>query len=103
MSVQQFTLVTIEQGRIHRIHPWNGDQQSQLVSLSRQTQIFTRPQSSKMGKHYSERLNLRIVAEPPMPTQAEQGRIFRELHQRDHAFIIPNPWDVGTARLLQSL
>ena len=38
-----------------------------------------------------------------MPTQAEKGKIFRELHQRDHAFIIPNPWDVGTARLLQSL
>ena len=38
-----------------------------------------------------------------MPTQAEKGRLFRKLHQRDHAFIIPNPWDVGTARLLQSL
>jgi len=38
-----------------------------------------------------------------MPTQAENGRIFRELHRRDSAFIIPNPWDVGTARLLQSL
>jgi 2-methylisocitrate lyase-like PEP mutase family enzyme len=38
-----------------------------------------------------------------MPTQAEKGTIFRALHQRDHAFIIPNPWDVGTARLLQLL
>src|SRR5438034_8943984 len=38
-----------------------------------------------------------------MATQAEKGRTFRRLHQRDHAFIIPNPWDVGTARLLQSL
>jgi 2-methylisocitrate lyase-like PEP mutase family enzyme len=38
-----------------------------------------------------------------MPTQAEKGATFRELHRRDHAFIIPNPWDVGTARLLQLL
>jgi 2-methylisocitrate lyase-like PEP mutase family enzyme len=38
-----------------------------------------------------------------MASQAEKGRAFRALHQRDHAFIIPNPWDVGTARLLQSL
>jgi 2-methylisocitrate lyase-like PEP mutase family enzyme len=38
-----------------------------------------------------------------MPTQAEKARIFRVLHARDSAFIIPNPWDVGTARLLASL
>ena len=36
-------------------------------------------------------------------TQAEKGRLFRELHQRDGAFIIPNPWDTGTARLLAHL
>ena len=35
-----------------------------------------------------------------MATQAEKGAHFRTLHQRDRAFIIPNPWDVGTARLL---
>jgi 2-methylisocitrate lyase-like PEP mutase family enzyme len=38
-----------------------------------------------------------------MKTQAEKGKIFRELHERDHAFIIPNPWDVGTARMLEKL
>jgi 2-methylisocitrate lyase-like PEP mutase family enzyme len=38
-----------------------------------------------------------------MATQAEKGTIFRALHQRDHAFIIPNPWDVGTTRLLNRL
>src|SRR5947209_17784407 len=38
-----------------------------------------------------------------MATQAEKGTTFRALHQRDRAFIIPNPWDAGTARLLQSL
>jgi 2-methylisocitrate lyase-like PEP mutase family enzyme len=33
-------------------------------------------------------------------TQSEKGRAFRALHERDRAFIIPNPWDVGSARLL---
>ncbi len=36
-------------------------------------------------------------------TQTDKGRAFRLLHQRDGAFIIPNPWDVGTARLLAHL
>jgi len=38
-----------------------------------------------------------------MPTQSEKGLLFRSLHGRDRAFIIPNPWDVGTARLLAHL
>jgi 2-methylisocitrate lyase-like PEP mutase family enzyme len=38
-----------------------------------------------------------------VPTQAEKAATFRSLHARDHAFIIPNPWDVGTARLLAGL
>ena len=38
-----------------------------------------------------------------MRTQAEKGSTFRALHERDSAFIIPNPWDVGTARLLARL
>jgi 2-methylisocitrate lyase-like PEP mutase family enzyme len=38
-----------------------------------------------------------------MLTQTEKGRLFRSLHQREHAFIIPNPWDLGTARLLAHL
>ncbi|NGM86385.1 isocitrate lyase/phosphoenolpyruvate mutase family protein [Parapusillimonas sp. SGNA-6] len=35
--------------------------------------------------------------------QAAKARAFRALHQQDGAFIIPNPWDVGTARLLSLL
>jgi 2-methylisocitrate lyase-like PEP mutase family enzyme len=38
-----------------------------------------------------------------MVTQAEKGRTFRALHERPGAFVIPNPWDVGTARLLAQL
>jgi 2-methylisocitrate lyase-like PEP mutase family enzyme len=38
-----------------------------------------------------------------MATQSEKGTTFRGLHCCDHAFIIPNPWDVGTARMLAAL
>jgi 2-methylisocitrate lyase-like PEP mutase family enzyme len=36
-------------------------------------------------------------------TPLERAAAFRALHQRPGAFIIPNPWDAGTARLLASL
>ena len=38
-----------------------------------------------------------------MPTQAERAATFRALHTRPGVFIMPNPWDTGTARLLASL
>ena len=38
-----------------------------------------------------------------MRTQAQRAEAFRALHERPGAFIIPNPWDAGTARLLASL
>lgn len=38
-----------------------------------------------------------------MATQADKGQAFRELHGRAGIFVIPNPWDVGTARLLAHL
>lgn len=38
-----------------------------------------------------------------MATQAEKGKLFRALHEREAAFIIPNPWDIGTARMLAQL
>src|SRR6185295_12770207 len=40
---------------------------------------------------------------PAMNTQTQKAAAFRALHQRDGAFIIPNPWDAGTARLLTAL
>lgn len=36
------------------------------------------------------------------PTIADKRRAFRELHEAG-CFVIPNPWDVGSARFLQSL
>jgi 2-methylisocitrate lyase-like PEP mutase family enzyme len=38
-----------------------------------------------------------------MATQADKAAAFRKLHERPGAFIIPNPWDAGTAKLLASL
>jgi 2-methylisocitrate lyase-like PEP mutase family enzyme len=38
-----------------------------------------------------------------MRTQAEKGRLFRALHERPGLFIMPNPWDAGTAKLFTSL
>lgn len=38
-----------------------------------------------------------------MKDQAQKAAAFRALHERDGAFIIPNPWDAGTARLLAHL
>src|SRR6516164_2729963 len=36
-------------------------------------------------------------------TQADKGLKFHELHQRAGAFLIPNPWDAGSARILTGL
>ena len=38
-----------------------------------------------------------------MKTPLEKAAAFRALHERPGAFVIPNPWDAGTARLLASL
>ena len=38
-----------------------------------------------------------------MSSQADLAARFRALHERSGAFVIPNPWDVGTARVLASL
>jgi len=38
-----------------------------------------------------------------MRTQLDKAKAFRALHERPGAFIIPNPWDAGTARLLAAM
>ena len=38
-----------------------------------------------------------------MRTQMEKAELFRALHARPGAFIIPNPWDAGTAKLLAAI
>jgi 2-methylisocitrate lyase-like PEP mutase family enzyme len=36
-------------------------------------------------------------------SQQEKGERFRELHRRAGTFVIPNPWDAGSARVLAEL
>ncbi len=36
-------------------------------------------------------------------SQSEKARKFRALHERGEAFVIPNPWDAGSARILAAL
>jgi 2-methylisocitrate lyase-like PEP mutase family enzyme len=37
-----------------------------------------------------------------MPSQSEKGAAFRALHEGD-PFVIPNPWDAGSARVFEAL
>lgn len=39
----------------------------------------------------------------PQRTQQERGAAFRALHQRDGLFVLPNPWDAGSAKMLAHL
>jgi len=38
-----------------------------------------------------------------LPTQTEKAAQFQALHQRNETFVIANPWDAGTARILTAL
>ncbi len=38
-----------------------------------------------------------------MATQAEKAAAFQALHEKPGIFIMPNPWDAGTARMLDAL
>jgi len=38
-----------------------------------------------------------------MNTQVEKAAVFRELHARARPFLIPNPWDRGSALILESM
>ncbi len=38
-----------------------------------------------------------------MPTQREKAERFRELHEAPGTFIIPNPWDGASARILEAM
>ncbi|HEV2354396.1 MAG TPA: isocitrate lyase/phosphoenolpyruvate mutase family protein, partial [Puia sp.] len=36
-------------------------------------------------------------------TQAGKAAVFQRLHQRDGVFVLPNPWDAGSAKMLAAL
>ena len=48
-------------------------------------------------------LNRVMEARIPMATRDQKYETFRALHERAGAFVIPNPWDAGTARILTAL
>ena len=37
------------------------------------------------------------------PSQRERGEAFRALHEGDEPFLIPNPWDAGSAKVMAAL
>ena len=43
------------------------------------------------------------MTQPDTTSQAAKAAKFRALHERDGAFVIANPWDAGSARLLGEL
>jgi 2-methylisocitrate lyase-like PEP mutase family enzyme len=49
-----------------------------------------------------QRLTMWWKGDDAMSSQTDKALAFRALHERPGAFIIPNPWDAGTARLLAS-
>jgi 2-methylisocitrate lyase-like PEP mutase family enzyme len=44
-----------------------------------------------------------FILEDAIVTQLEKAARFKALHEREGAFVIPNPWDVCSARLLTGL
>lgn len=44
-----------------------------------------------------------MTSQQPQRSQQERGEAFRALHQRDGLFVLPNPWDAGSAKMLAHL
>ena len=38
-----------------------------------------------------------------MSTPAEKAARFRALHEREEIFIMPNPWDIGSTKILTKM
>jgi len=38
-----------------------------------------------------------------MSSQLEKAQLFKSMHERNALFVLPNPWDVGSARMLAGL
>jgi 2-methylisocitrate lyase-like PEP mutase family enzyme len=44
-----------------------------------------------------------MTSQQDKPSHADRARRFLELHRGDTALLMPNPWDIGSARILESL
>src|SRR5271154_5860848 len=63
-----------------------------------------RPSSARCKPHQRFVYLIAFIKDLPMTTtQIEKAKHFRTLHEGPGAFIIPNPWDAGTARMLTTL
>src|SRR5262249_23437231 len=72
------------------------------LSWHRRSSAVARSRRGRVPAHGSGCLgNQRQV--DTMSTTASKAAAFRALHEKPGAFIIPNPWDAGTARLLAAL
>src|SRR5258708_29789421 len=90
---------------------WQHDQRTMarrtsLRAVVRAGQLF-RLAWTRHPVHPTHRRSPQTIAQPsprgfPMPTAAEKRATFRKLHS-EGCFVIPNPWDVGSARYLQGL
>src|SRR5262249_2305226 len=83
--------------------PWQGNPP---LSDCRADQLF-RLAWTRHPVHPTHRRSPQTIAQPSprelhMPTTAEKRATFRKLHS-EGCFVIPNPWDVGSARYLQGL
>jgi 2-methylisocitrate lyase-like PEP mutase family enzyme len=52
----------------------------------------------RLGADYAARQEAREMS----PTQSDEGEAFRALH-REGCFVVPNPWDAGSARPLTGM
>src|SRR3982751_4458000 len=65
--------------------------------------IFSRGATSPWASSWAGLAASKPKQVETMTTTASKAAAFRALHERPGAFIIPNPWDAGTARLLAGL
>src|ERR1700748_2391888 len=80
--------------KLVKISPWP---RANALSCERREPLW------KLSTALSDCLRPSKSAGDSMFTQAEKGKVFRALHERAEAFIIPNPWDAGTAKILAHL
>src|SRR5258708_34098935 len=52
---------------------------------------------------YTEAQSLSRRQKSMTPTRQEKFKAFQALHERSGAFVIPNPWDPGSAKILPAL
>ena len=82
----------------------DGDEGFDLVDVHRSGILMLMQNTMHLTMHGSQRrYGMHRTRRTHMRSQTEKAIAFRALHERPGAFIIPNPWDAGTAKLLAAL